>query len=105
MKKIKIKQTFNACGGFCAYGLFAKIGVPFPAQLPTVLETLRPNSVSHVSSFGCDRGHCLWHRKGAHKARLGQTTFSVSSTKINVPPAQEAAERILKKDKKCGLLS
>lgn len=45
-------ETLNACGEFCASGLIVKIGVSFPAQLPTVLQTLRPNSVSHVSSTG-----------------------------------------------------
>lgn len=43
---------------------------PFPAQLPAVLETQRPNPVSHVSSIGCC---CLWswtlsmaHERGTH---------------------------------------
>ncbi len=77
-------------GEFCAPGLIAKIGVLFPAQLPTVLETLRPNSVSHVSSIGI----CLWHIKGA---RLGQIIFSVNSSEINVLQVSGAAERNLKK--------
>lgn len=94
VKKKKKILTLNTCEDLCASGLIAKIGILFPAQFPHVLETQRPNSVSHVSSFGC---HRVWSCTGvcgrnvASTALVGQISFSVSRSNVKLRTASGTA--------------